>query len=204
MNFNIGDFEPFPVSHPSRPETPPLDFDISHPFIGVELTVSGLPRDSLIAAQNHLQHILQDLGRQYTSFPSLDIISPATTDPLDYVWVSLADPFKEVPRPDVLDKVRDILDGIDGLCAQWKVSASRMDKTRQVYFQAEEGANLAILKTKFDRILMNRRLQVQTRMAAEFSISCSPLMPLANSRHLKSTDAFTIPAAPASFNPRWG
>lgn len=103
MNFNISVFEPFPVFHPSRPETPPLDFDTVHPFTGIELVVSGLPRDSLSAAQNHLQRILQDLGRRYTNFPAIYVVSPATTDPLGYVWVSLADPLKEVPCPDILD-----------------------------------------------------------------------------------------------------
>jgi len=117
MNFNVGEFEPFPVSHPGRPETPPLDLDISHPFTGVELIVLGLPRDSLMSAQTQLQHILLELTKQYKNLPSVDIVSPATTDPLDYVWVSLADPLKEVPRPDILDKIRIILNGVEGVCA---------------------------------------------------------------------------------------
>jgi len=199
MNFNIGEFEPFPVSHPSRPETPPLDFDILHPFTGVELTVSGLPRDSLVAAQNHLQHILQDLGRQYTNFPSVDIVSPATTDPL-----------KEVPRPDILDRVRVILDGVDGLCARWKVSASRMDTLVALYFQAQEGANLATLKTKFDRILMTRRLQVQTswvpkdgRRIFYLFLAHDTFNHLTN-QPLEVDRRFYHPAALATFNPRWG
>ncbi|KIM42929.1 hypothetical protein M413DRAFT_26890 [Hebeloma cylindrosporum] len=162
MNFSPEEFQPFPVTHPTRPETPPLDFDISHPFIGVELIISGLPRDSLVAAQNHLQNILRQLKIEYPDFPLLDIVSPSNVEPLDYVWASLADPFKEPPRPDMLDKVRGILNGIEGLCARWRMSSSRIDKSRQVYFQAEEGANLVTLKTKFDRILNNRKLDTQS------------------------------------------
>ena len=89
--------------------------------MGIELIISGLPCDSLNAAQNHLQRILQELGGKYNNFPKLDVVSPATTDPLDCVWISLADPYKEVPRPDLLDKLRVVLDGIDGLCARWKM-----------------------------------------------------------------------------------
>ena len=130
--------------------------------MGIKLIISGLPCDSLNAAQNHLQRILQELGGKYNNFPKLDVVSPATADPLDCVWISLADPYKEVPRPDLLDKLRVVLDGIDGLCARWKMSASHMDKTRQVYFLAEEGVNLVTLNSKLDRILTARNLLVQS------------------------------------------
>jgi len=104
------------------------------------------------------------LGGRYNNFPKLDVVSPATLacHPLDYVWISLVDPYKEVPRPDLLDKVRVVFDGIDGLCARWKTSASRMDKTRQVYLLAKEGVNLVTLKSKLDRVLTARSLLVQS------------------------------------------
>ena len=152
----------YPLHDNDRAETPPIDFDPTQTSSSLELIISGLPRTTLTAAQDRLHQIIQELQGQGENLPPLDIVSPATNDPLDYVWVSLAPPFKEVVRPDILEDVRILLDQVPELHASWRVSASRMDKTRQLYFQANDDVNVASLKTKLDNIFQLRRLDVQT------------------------------------------
>jgi hypothetical protein len=52
--------------------------------------------------------------------------------------VSISGPLKEVPRSDILATP----DEREGLRALRKISASRTDKTKQVFFQAKEGLKL--------------------------------------------------------------
>jgi len=37
--------------------------------------------------------------------PNVDIASSSSTDPLSYVWASLSGLLKEVPHPDILERV---------------------------------------------------------------------------------------------------
>ena len=75
MNFSPGPYTPFPVSG-ERSETPPPNFDPSHPFTGVELIVSGLPFTSISSASEHLSQVVQDLVNSDTPMPELQIVSP--------------------------------------------------------------------------------------------------------------------------------
>jgi hypothetical protein len=136
MNFVPGPYVPFPVSG-ERSETPPPDFDPTHPFTGVELTISGLPYSSISSAADHLNQIVRDIASSGTPLPDLQIVSPSTRQPLDFVYVSLSGDLKENPRPDVLEQVRTRLDAVDGVEARWKVSSGQSDKTRQIYFQSK-------------------------------------------------------------------
>ena len=113
----------YPLHDNDRAETPPIDFDPTQTSSSLELIISGLPRTTLTAAQDRLHQIIQELQGQGENLPPLDIVSPATNDPLDYVWVSLAPPFKEVVRPDILEDVRILLDQVPELHASWRVSA---------------------------------------------------------------------------------
>ena len=160
MKFNPGEYQPYPVSE-NRTETPPIDFDLAQPFTSLELIVSGLPCTTLTASHDRLQQIIWEIRDQGQNVPLLDIVSPATTNPLDYVWVSLAEPLKEIPRPDILENVRTLLDQVPKLHAAWKVSASRMDKSRQLYFQAGNDVNLTSLKSKLDNIFQLKHLDIQ-------------------------------------------
>ena len=157
MDFFPGPYTPFPVSG-ERSETPPPDFDPSHPFTGVELIVSGLPFTSISSASKHLSQVVQDIVNNGTPMPELQIVSPSTRQPLDFVYVSLSGTLKENPRPDVLENVRTRLDSAGGLEARWKVSSGRSDKTRQAYFEIEESLNPLHLKTRFDNILRQNHM----------------------------------------------
>ena len=161
MNYSPGPYMPFPVSG-ERSETPPPDFDPSHPFTGVELIVSGLPFTSISSASEHLSQVIQDLVNNDTPMPELQIVSPSTRQPLDFVYVSLSGALKENPRPDILESVRTRLDAVEGLEARWKVSSGRSDKTRQAYFEVEENLNPLHLKTRFDNILRQNHYDFQS------------------------------------------
>jgi hypothetical protein len=152
MNFTPGPFKPIPVSG-ERSETPPPDFDPSHPFTGVELIASGLPFTSLTSADDHLSQVIQDITNNGPPTPDLQIVSPSARQPLDFVYVSLSGTLKENPRPDILEDVRQRLDSKDGLEARWKISSGRSDKTRQAYFEVEESLNPLQLKPRIDNIL---------------------------------------------------
>ncbi|PPR01350.1 hypothetical protein CVT26_015408 [Gymnopilus dilepis] len=161
MKFQAGEYVPYPVSR-TRPDTPPPELDLTHPFTGLELIISGFPRDSINASPNHLAVILDELRDQGKAIPKLDIVSPATNEPLDFVWVSLASPLKETPRPDILDNVLKLLNEEQGIRADWRESSSRVDKRRQIYFLADSSTTLATFKTDTDKALAARRLEVQS------------------------------------------
>jgi hypothetical protein len=161
MNYTPGPFTPFPVSG-ERSETPPPDYDPSHPFTGVELIVSGLPFTSITSAAEHLNQIIRDIKAKGTSLPDLQIVSPSSRQPLDFVYVSLSGALRENPRPDILENVRLQLGAVNGLEARWKVSSGRSDKTRQVYFEIEEGLNPLQIKPRIDNILRQNHYDFQS------------------------------------------
>ena len=150
LHYTPGPFVPFPVSG-ERSETPPPDFDPTHPFTGVELTVSGLPFTSISSAADHLNQTIQELVANGTPMPELQVVSPSTRQPLDFVYVSLSGPLKENPRPDILEEVRVRLDALEGLEARWKVSSGRSDKTRQAYFEVDDALNPLHIKPRIDK-----------------------------------------------------
>ncbi|KAF5310194.1 hypothetical protein D9619_010593 [Psilocybe cf. subviscida] len=158
MSFSAGDFTPFPVST-ERSESPPPELDEEYPFIGVELTVSGLPRTSFCSATEHLQLILSHLcDEQHEILPELQIHSPQqatalNTDPLDYVYVSLAGPLRTVPRPDILERVRVLIDQQEGpnICRMegYRIQRSYIPKNSdRIYFlfESEESVRRLIAK----------------------------------------------------------
>ena len=161
LHYMPGPFVPFPVSG-ERSETPPPDFDPTHPFTGVELTVSGLPFTSISSAADHLNQTIQDFVADGTPMPELQIVSPSTRQPLDFVYVSLSGPLKENPRPDILEEVRVRLDAVEGLEARWKVSSGRSDKTRQAYFEVDEALNPLHIKPRIENILRQNHYDFQS------------------------------------------
>jgi hypothetical protein len=161
LNYMPGPYTPFPISG-ERSETPPPNFDPTHPFTGVELTVSGLPFTSITSAAEHLNQTVQDIVAGGTPLPDLQVVSPSTRQPLDFVYVSLSGPLKENPRPDILEEVRVRLDDVNGLEARWKVSSGRSDKTRQAYFEIEENLNPLHMKTRIDNILHQNHYEFQS------------------------------------------
>ena len=96
---------------------------------------------TITSAADHLNQILQDIVADGTPMPDLQVVSPSTRQPLEFVYVSLSGPLKENPRPDILEEVRVRLDAVDGLEARWMVSSGRSDKTCQAYFEVEESLN---------------------------------------------------------------
>lgn len=120
-----------------RCETPPPELDTSHAFTGIELiTLSGLPQRSFSSATKHLQDRINRLKSEgHENLPDLQIVSPSRsteldTDPLDYVYVSLAGSLRATPWPDILENVRQILDHEPGIHARWRVTTGPTDKTR--------------------------------------------------------------------------
>jgi hypothetical protein len=162
-NYTPGPYTPFPVSG-ERSETPPPDFDPSHPFTGVELIVSGLPFTSITSAAEHLHQVIRDIVADGRSMPGLQIVSPSTRQPLDFVYVSLSGSLKETPRPDILEDVRGRLDIVDGLEARWKVRAEGLIK-------------LVRLTLKWRKTLIRCRLsRALTIFFAKITMISSPLM----------------------------
>jgi len=159
MDFVAGPYEPLPLSD-DRSETPPPEFD-PQPFTGVELIVSGLPLGSLTATADHLNAVVEDLRRKGAEIPPLQISSPATIQPLDFVYVSLSGPLRESPCPDLLARVMQDLKEVEGLCINWKVAPGRTDKSRQAYFQVDENLNPSDIKARIDRILQQNDHPVQ-------------------------------------------
>ena len=109
MNFN-----------PDWKHLPSLDTDLFHPFTGIKPIVSGLPYGSLNAAQNRVTQIICKLQCLDPDILSVDIASSSSTDPLSYVWAPLST-IKEVPRLDILQRVRPTPGRQEGLCTLWKV-----------------------------------------------------------------------------------
>ena len=161
LQYMPGPFVPFPVSG-ERSETPPPDFDPTHPFTGVELTVLGLPFTSITSAADHLNQTIQEFVANGTPMPDLQVVSPSTRQPLDFVYVSLSGPLKENPRPDILEEVRARLDAVEGLEARWKVSSGRSDKTRQAYFEVDDALNPLHIKPRIDNILRQNHYDYQS------------------------------------------
>ena len=159
MDFVAGPYEPLPLSD-DRSETPPPEFD-PQPFTGIELIVSGLPLGSLTTAADHLNAVVEDLRRKGAEIPLLQISSPATIQPLDFVYVSLSGPLRESPRLDLLAKVMRDLQTVEGLCINWKAAPGRVDKSRQAYFQVDDNLNPADIKARIDRILQQNDHPVQ-------------------------------------------
>jgi len=88
---------------------------------------------------------------------SLPFRSPPqqTFSPL-ILYVSLAGPLRQSHHPDILEKIRQKLDLLEGIHAWWKVAPGRVDKTRQVYFQLDETLNISDIKGRIDRILQRQ------------------------------------------------
>lgn len=70
-------------------------------------------------------------------------LAASTRQPLDFACVSLVGTLKETPWPDILEELRCILGSQDGTEVKRRVSSGRSDKTRQVYFEVDEGLNPA-------------------------------------------------------------
>ena len=160
FGFEVGPYTPLPLSD-DRSETPPPEANLSQPFIGIELIVSGLPTNSFSAATDHLHAVIDNLRHQGARSPPLQISSPANIQPLDFVYVSLSGPLRETPRPDILEGVRRDLDSVDGLHALWKVAPGRVDKSRQAYFQVDDDLNPTDIKVRIDRILQQNDYRIQ-------------------------------------------
>ncbi|KAG6822448.1 hypothetical protein H0H92_013847, partial [Tricholoma furcatifolium] len=92
-------YRPPPISG-DQDSNPPLLFDpITHPFAGLELTVSGLRRNTPRSATEHMYSIIEEISEAGQNFPPLDVSpgSSSKTECVDYVTLSLVDPFRAQP-----------------------------------------------------------------------------------------------------------
>ncbi|KAF5376641.1 hypothetical protein D9615_007876 [Tricholomella constricta] len=169
MPFIPGPLQPPPVSD-DRAESPPPTFDPSvRPFTGLELTVSGLDRTGPQSAIDHLKKIISNLNDQGQDLPDLQVTPGSyrtAQDCLDYATVSLSGPLKSSPRPDILEFVRKILDGVDGITALWRIQHGP-DKSRQLAFTTKNKQDAATLKDKLDNIFRHQHLDVQATTIAK-------------------------------------
>ena len=125
------------------------------------LIILGLPLGSLTAATEHLNAVVEELSRKGIEILPLQVSSPATVQPLDFVYVSLSGPLWESPRPDILAKVKQDLDKVEGLCTNWKAALGCINKSRQAYFQVDNDLNPSDIKACIDCILQQNNHPVQ-------------------------------------------
>jgi hypothetical protein len=137
-------FRPFPVTVSDGRDSPPPDPDLSETFTSDELIVSGLRRTSLTCG---------------THVPPVTIVSPATQRPLNFLYLSLVGEFREQPRPDILDDLRQIVGTFDGVTALWKTAAGNTDK--MLSFLADEFLTATQLKTRLEAIFTSHTHTVQ-------------------------------------------
>ncbi|KAF8238373.1 hypothetical protein L208DRAFT_281071 [Tricholoma matsutake] len=164
MSFDIGAFQPFPLS--DRTQTTSVDAFESPllPSRGLELTVRGLETSSGSAAA-YLHKIIEELSANGQPLPPHNIVLPSgsSRDSLDYVNFSLSGNIRESPRPDVLQRIRAIFNNVPGITADWKIS-NGFDKSHQLSFNAEESPNEVVraLKESLNRILQSKGYAVQS------------------------------------------
>lgn len=89
------------------------------------------------------------------------ILSPATVQPLNFIYVSLLGPLQESPCPDLLAKVMQDLKMVEGLCINWKAAPGCIDKSCQAYFQVDDNLNPSDIKACIDLILQQNDHPVQ-------------------------------------------
>ncbi|KAF5386027.1 hypothetical protein D9615_002407 [Tricholomella constricta] len=165
MPYTVGPFKPPPVSQEQPSDTFLPDYDPAfHPFTGLELTVSGLDRSGPRSANEHLKRIISKLEDDGLLLPKLDITpgaSRTSNEASDYVTVSLADPYRATPRPDVLEFVRQTLDDVPDISARWRILHGP-DKSRQLSFFARSKEEAPGLKEKLERVFKQEHYDVQS------------------------------------------
>ncbi|KAF5374623.1 hypothetical protein D9615_008977 [Tricholomella constricta] len=165
MPFSTGPLQPPPVSDGPSTDTPLSTYDpSSYPFTGLELTVSGLDRSGPRSAHEHLKIILAQLENDGHLLPKLHITpgaSRTSNETSDYVTVSLTDPYRSTPRPDILEFVRKTLDDVPGITALWRI-LNGPDKSRQLSFFARNKEEAPKVKEKLERFFKQEHYHVQS------------------------------------------
>jgi len=140
----------------SRPPSPVREGpDTPDAFIsGVELIVSKLPRTGVQSATHHLRALLGEYTLQHPSdqLVPVHIIPGDERDAVDYVFVSVDPVVTQEPRPDLLERVRRVIESVRGLQAEWKVGKGP-DRTRRIHFQADSFTQAEALLPKLSNYL---------------------------------------------------
>ncbi|KAI0039606.1 hypothetical protein FA95DRAFT_1503927, partial [Auriscalpium vulgare] len=126
----------------------------------MELILSGLNRPG---ASQHAARIVEDFNRAHPAerLPPLRIAPVDNRDRLDYVSISLDPDLSPEPRPDVLEAVRQRLDGLEGLRASWRISPGP-DRSRRIWFQADDLTQANILHPRLKTFLEEHNITYQS------------------------------------------
>lgn len=138
------------------------------PISGVELIVSKLPRNGLLAATAHLRALLGEYNLLHPAEPLVPvrIVAGDERNSVDYVFVSVDPALTQHPRPDLLERVRTVLTSQYGLSAAWKV-AKGPDRTRRVHFQVDSFSQAEALLPKLSAYLNDKGCPFQCSFASK-------------------------------------
>ncbi|KAF5379366.1 hypothetical protein D9615_006585 [Tricholomella constricta] len=136
----------------------------AHLSKGVELIVRGLDRTSPYSAVQHLQRLLDDLGKR-SKLPNLSVVQPmrdaAPTHCLDYAVVTFHGEYRANPRPDYMSAVGEMIRGLgEGISVGWNI-APGYDKLRTAWFRDDHGIGIGELKRGLEAILKQNHYDFQ-------------------------------------------
>ncbi|KAF5388215.1 hypothetical protein D9615_000052 [Tricholomella constricta] len=136
----------------------------AHLSKGVELIVRGLDRTSPYSAVQHLQRLLEDIGKR-SKLPNLGVMQPmreaAPTHPLDYAVVTFQGEYKANPRPDHMSAVGEMIRSVGGgISVGWNI-APGYDKKRMAWFRDDHGIGVGELKRGLESILRSHHYDFQ-------------------------------------------
>ncbi|GBE82235.1 hypothetical protein SCP_0406180 [Sparassis crispa] len=151
-----------PLSPPSIPYSragsPSLQQDSSDAVVtGVELMISGLNRLSIQSAHSHFGAFVSQYNNANPNhpLPPLQVHVGDLRNPVDYVFVALRPDVSSEPRPDVLEQVRRIIDGQNGIRACWR-TGSGADRTRRVMFAMDSEQHARALQPRLEKWLKDQ------------------------------------------------
>lgn len=160
----------FSAEDPAQPkfeprDRSPLPSDESQQpasLVGLQLIVSGLERHDHQAAVAHMHRIIEEYNQAHPAdrLPPLSVTPLDSRSPVDYVFLSIPPHASNQPRPDWLENIRNILCGIEGIHADWKVN-NGPDRTRRIYFHGGDDVDANALKPQLDRYLANHQVATQ-------------------------------------------
>ncbi|KAJ3831914.1 hypothetical protein F5878DRAFT_41949, partial [Lentinula raphanica] len=142
-----------PITPPNlvidRSNSPDMEVEVdieesnSSVAIGVEIIVSGLPRNSTQSATLRLKELISnalqnpdgDLSRLSEDF--FHVTPGDNRHPVDYAYVAMRSGISNVPRPDLLQLLMNALNTQMGITARWR-DGSGPDKSRRLVFILDE------------------------------------------------------------------
>lgn len=171
---SFGPYKPPTFNHSRSPSPIPEDLLVSQSFpIGVELIVRGLEHDHEHASVAHLQRLIAAYHTQpgdHAPIPPLRCTAGDTRRPVDYAFLSLENNDDPAPRPDLLDRIKDYLNSDDcaGVNCNWR-GCSGADKSRRIWFTADDEQKANQLLTKLEAEFKRRRIATQTQYVSKGS-----------------------------------